>query len=120
MIDHFEIKVVDFENCLDFYRHALSPLGIELKWADEVAAGFGLTTEPNVRFLIEKGVNSARSHIAFSASNKDQVSEFHKAGLSCGAICNGKPGLRKKYAPNYYAAFLLDPDGNNVEALAYL
>ncbi|ANQ26533.1 MULTISPECIES: VOC family protein [Vibrio] len=120
MIDHFEIKVVDFENCRDFYQHALSPLGIELKWADDSAAGFGLTTEPNVRFLIEKGDNNAKSHIAFSALNKEQVIEFHQAGLTHGASCNGKPGLRKKYAANYYAAFLLDPDGNNVEAVVYL
>ncbi len=120
MIDHFEIKVADFESCCDFYTQALSPLGIELKWADDAAAGFGLRSEPNVRFLIEKGVNSAKSHIAFSASGEGQVSEFHKAGLSNGATCNGRPGLREKYAPNYYAAFLLDPDGNNVEAVAYL
>lgn len=95
MIDHFEIKVVDFENCRDFYQHVLSPLGIELKWADDFAAGFGLTTEPNVRFLIEKGDNNAKSHIAFSALNKEQVIEFHQAGLTHGASCNGKPGLRK-------------------------
>lgn len=120
MIDHFEIKVVDFESCRDFYQRVLAPLGIELKWADDAAAGFGLTTEPNVRFLIEKSDSSTKSHIAFSAANKVQVSEFHKSGLSCGAICNGKPGLREQYAPNYYAAFLLDPDGNNVEALVYL
>ncbi len=120
MIDHFEIKVADFVSCRDFYTQVLSPLGIELKWADDSAAGFGLKSEPNVRFLIEKGLGSAKSHIAFSASSKDQVSEFHTAGLSCGAICNGKPELREKYAPNYYAAFLLDPDGNNVEAVAYL
>ncbi|UYI45923.1 VOC family protein [Vibrio natriegens] len=120
MIDHFEIKVVDFESCRDFYQRALAPLGIELKWADDAAAGFGLTTEPNVRFLIEKGDNKAKSHIAFSAFNKEQVFEFYQAGLTNGASCNGKPGLRKKYAPNYYAAFLLDPDGNNVEAVVYL
>ncbi len=120
MIDHFEIKVAYFESCRDFYTQALSPLGIELKWADDSAAGFGLKSEPNVRFLIEKGVNSAKSHIAFSASSKVQVSEFHRAGLSSGAICNGIPGVREKYSSNYYAAFLLDPDGNNVEAVAYL
>ncbi|WP_180828358.1 VOC family protein, partial [Vibrio parahaemolyticus] len=92
MIDHFEIKVAAFEECGAFYMNALEPLGIELKWLDENAAGFGLSSEPNVRFLIEKGVSNSTCHIAFSAGGK----------------CNGKPGLRSHYAPNYYAAFLID------------
>ncbi len=120
VIDHFEIKVVAFEECRVFYKNVLEPLGIELKWSDENAAGFGLSSEPNVRFLIEKGVSNSKCHIAFSASNKLQVSAFHQAGLSLGGKCNGKPGLRKHYAPNYYAAFLIDPEGNNVESVVYL
>ncbi len=56
VLDHFEIKVTAFEECRAFYMNALEPLGIELKWSDENAAGFGLSSEPNVRFLIEKGV----------------------------------------------------------------
>ncbi|MDW2111434.1 VOC family protein, partial [Vibrio sp. 2089] len=109
MIDHFEIKVVAFEECRVFYKNVLEPLGIELKWSDENAAGFGLSSEPNVRFLIEKGVSNSTCHIAFSALDKRQVTAFHEAGLSAGGKCNGKPGLRSHYAPNYYAAFLIDP-----------
>ncbi|TNZ71549.1 glyoxalase/bleomycin resistance/extradiol dioxygenase family protein [Vibrio parahaemolyticus] len=120
MIDHFEIKVAAFEECRAFYMNALEPLGIELKWSDENAAGFGPSSEPNVRFLIEKGVSNSTCHIAFSALDKRQVTAFHEAGLSAGGKCNGKPGLRSHYAPNYYAAFLIDPEGNNVESVVYL
>ncbi|EMP4114114.1 TPA: VOC family protein [Vibrio parahaemolyticus] len=120
MIDHFEIKVAAFEECRVFYMNALEPLGIELKWSDENAAGFGLSNEPNVRFLIEKGVSNSTCHIAFSALDKRQVTAFHEGGLSAGGKCNGKPGLRSHYAPNYYAAFLIDPEGNNVESVVYL
>lgn len=120
VIDHFEIKVAAFEECRAFYMNALEPLGIELKWSDENAAGFGLSREPNVRFLIEKGVSNSTCHIAFSALDKRQVTAFHEAGLSAGGKCNGKPGLRSHYAPNYYAAFLIDPEGNNVESVVYL
>ncbi|EJG0102141.1 lactoylglutathione lyase [Vibrio parahaemolyticus] len=82
MIDHFEIKVAAFEECRAFYMNALEPLGIELKWSDENAAGFGLSNEPNVRFLIEKGVSNSTCHIAFSALDKRQVTAFHEGGLS--------------------------------------
>lgn len=78
MIDHFEIKVAAFEECRVFYMNALEPLGIELKWSDENAAGFGLSNEPNVRFLIEKGVSNSTCHIAFSALDKRQVTAFHE------------------------------------------
>lgn len=68
MIDHFEIKVVDLDACVAFYSKMLTPLGIELKWSDDAAAGFGLVGEPNTRFLIEKGDQSAPCHIAFKAA----------------------------------------------------
>lgn len=120
MFDHVEIKVVHFDECLTFYTAVLQALGIEVKWVDEAGAGFGLISEPNVRFLIEKGETSTKNHLAFKAANEAEVKTFHSAGITLGAPCNGKPGLRESYAPNYYAAFLLDPDGNNIEALVYL
>ncbi|MGR5209151.1 VOC family protein [Vibrio rotiferianus] len=120
MIDHFEIKVVGFDACVAFYCKVLTPLDIELKWSDETAAGYGAVGEPNTRFLIEKGDQSARSHIAFKASDKASVKAFHTAGVEAGFTCHGEPGLREHYASNYYAAFLYDPDGNNIEAVVYL
>jgi len=119
MIDHFEIKVVDFEGCKRFYETALAALEIEVKWSDSAAAGFGRVGEPKVVFLIEKFEKSVPVHIAFSAKSQQEVERFHAKGVEGGFECNGKPGLRVNYAPNYYAAFLLDPDGNNVEAVIY-
>ncbi len=120
MIDHFEIKVVNFAQCKRFYQAVLAPLGVELKWSDEAAAGFGREGEERVAFLIEKFDRSVPSHIAFGASSKEAVGAFHQAGIDGGFRCNGEPGLRTQYAPNYYAAFLFDPDGNNVEAVIRL
>ena len=120
MIDHFEIKTVNFEQCRDFYSTVLQPLNIELKWSDEAAAGFGLAGEENVRFLIEKSDAICPCHIAFAATDESSVAEFYEAGIAAGFQGNGEPGLREDYAPNYYAAFLFDPDGNNVEAVVYL
>ncbi|CAM3659049.1 VOC family protein [Parendozoicomonas haliclonae] len=124
MIDHFEIKVTNLEACQQFYSRVLLPLNIELKWSDDFAAGFGVINDSKVRFLIEKQPDSQASlpspaHIAFSAENPAAVDAFHQQGIAGQYTCNGKPGFRKDYAPNYYAAFLLDPDGNNIEAVVY-
>ncbi|MBX2846978.1 MAG: VOC family protein [Acidiferrobacterales bacterium] len=120
MIDHFEIKVVAFSDCVSFYNKVLEPLGIELKWSDKTAAGFGKLSDQKVIFLFEKSIETANVHIAFSAANKSEVKAFHQHGIELGYRCNGKPGLRENYAANYYAAFLLDPDGNNIEAVTYI
>lgn len=120
MIDHFEIKVAAFVECADFYTCVLEPLGIECKWRDETAAGFGLVSEANTRFLIEQSDQTQRLHIAFSASSEDAVKAFYDAGIGQGYRDNGPPGLRPEYSANYYAAFLLDPDGNNIEAVVYV
>jgi len=120
MIDHFEIKVSNLRACIEFYSLVLEPLRIERKWSDEFSAGFGLISEANTRFLIEKSQANEKVHIAFSANNRTEVDEFHSQGTGKGYKCNGKPGLRENYAPNYYAAFLIDPDGNNIEAIFYL
>nr|WP_301291255.1 VOC family protein [Aeromonas caviae] len=93
---------------------------IELKWSDETAAGFGLMGRDHVGFLIERGQQGASCHLAFRADDATQVDAFHHAGIKAGFACNGLPGLRPHYAPNYYAAFLRDPDGNNIEAMTYL
>ncbi len=120
MIDHFEVKVVNFDQCKRFYVAALEPLGIELKWSDDSAAGFGSKGKSKVAFLIERATSNCPVHIAFSASAKSSVKGFYESGIGAGGQCNGQPGLRTNYAPGYYAAFVLDPDGNNVEAVVYL
>lgn len=120
MIDHFEIKTIKFDQCVDFYSKVLHPLSIELKWSDDLAAGFGVVDNPKVRFVIEKSDNKESAHIAFSAPNQLSVNQFHAIGIENGFVCNGEPGVRKQYASNYYAAFLYDPDGNNIEAVVYV
>lgn len=120
MIDHFEIKTREFIRCKDFYSKVLVPLMIELKWSDESAAGFGLVDTEKVGFLIEQWDSQTTSHIAFAAPDEGSVKLFHRIGMENGFLCNGKPGIRINYAHNYYAAYLHDPDGNNVEAVAYL
>ncbi|RXJ72846.1 glyoxalase/bleomycin resistance/extradiol dioxygenase family protein [Veronia nyctiphanis] len=120
MIDHFEIKTNNFDVCKRFYQACLALLNIELKWSDDAAAGFGVIDENKVRFLIEHGESNTGCHIAFSATDENAVKQFHHAAMEVNAKCNGKPGLRAHYSPNYYAAFVFDPDGNNVEAVTYL
>jgi len=119
MIDHFEIKVVQFSQCKEFYSNVLRPLNIELKWSDDAGAGFSEVDESKVRFVIEKSQHKALSHIAFCASDRQAVNDFHSIGIKSGGANNGDPGYRDHYDPNYYAAFLLDPDGNNIEAVVY-
>lgn len=112
MIDHVEIKTVHFDDCKRFYQTVLHPLHVELKWADDAAAGFGLNGRDKVSFLIERFERHTHCHLAFSATTQAQVDAFHLAGIQA--------GFRAHYAPDYYAAFLLDPDGNNIEAVVYI
>lgn len=120
VIDHFEIKTIKFEQCLLFYRSVLSPLNVELKWSDESAAGFGVIGDPKVSFMIEKSDTCEPCHIAFTSLDQNSVDQFYSTGIENGFTGNGGPGKRTEYAPNYYAAFLYDPDGNNIEAVAYI
>ena len=116
MIDHVHLVVGDLEANRRFYRAVLSVLGIGLDgegkshfWADEL---FVSTADSRHA----QGQRTGRVHLAFQAPNRDAVDEFHRVGLTSGGRSNGEPGLRP-YHPGYYAAFLLDPDGNNIEAV---
>lgn len=123
MIDHMGFPVSDFEASVEFYESALAPLGYGLEVEDlegEVAvAGFGLPGEP--AFFIASGEEPAshRLHIAFKADDRAAVRAFHMAALAAGGTDNGKPGLRPDYHDNYYAAYVLDPDGHNIEAVCH-
>lgn len=111
MYDHIGLKVGNVETSARFYQAALKPLG-HVK--DGSGAGFGPEGAPAL--WLSQG-KAAPVHIAFSAKGRAAVDAFYNAGLKAGGKDNGKPGLRKDYGPKYYAAFLLDPDGNNVEAV---
>jgi catechol 2,3-dioxygenase-like lactoylglutathione lyase family enzyme len=121
MIHHIDFPVTDFERSRAFYREALAPLGIGVVMDFERdngqrLAGFGLPPDPT--FWIRTGNGTGgKLHIAFLAQSRSAVDAFHEAALRAGGTDNGQPGLRPRYADHYYAAFVLDPDGHNIEAV---
>ena len=124
MLDHIGFEVSDFGRSKAFYEKALEPLGIRLLMEPvEGAAGFGSETEigPKPYFWISARERPAVSgaHVAFAAEGTATVDAFHEAALAAGGSDNGAPGRRPIYHPGYYGAFVLDPDGNNVEAVCH-
>jgi catechol 2,3-dioxygenase-like lactoylglutathione lyase family enzyme len=117
MYDHIGLRTKNIEASVRFYAAALAPLGCELCARDESGAGFGPPGAPALWLYPATGAEGSRVHIAFSAPDHAAVDLFHKEGLGTGGRDNGAPGLRADYSPTYYAAFLLDPDGNNIEAV---
>ena len=119
VIDHLTIGVRDLERSRAFYRAALAPLGFEERgpWSDEqreIAFGAEGVDDFAISPEYEPG---GQLHIAFSADSREAVQAFHAAALAAGGEDNGAPGERPEYAPGYYGAFVLDPDGHNVEAV---
>ena len=118
VIDHIGVGVRNFDESLEFYARALAPLGFEqvaLVEADNRSAGFGVAGRDD--FWIHEGRPAGRMHVAFDAESRDAVDAFHAAALEAGARDNGAPGLRTEYSDSYYAAYVLDPNGNNIEAV---
>jgi catechol 2,3-dioxygenase-like lactoylglutathione lyase family enzyme len=114
VFDHVKIGVSDPAASIDFYKTVLEPLAIPPLWEREDGAQFA-------NLVIREGDRGGPIHIAFVAGSREQVDAFHRAGIEGGYRDNGTPGVREQYsspeAGRYYAAFLLDPDGNNVEAV---
>jgi catechol 2,3-dioxygenase-like lactoylglutathione lyase family enzyme len=117
MYDHIGLQVKDLDASVRFYGAALAALGYELCSRDAAGAGFGPKGVPALWLSLAKGPGKAGVHVAFQAGDHAAVERFHRDGLTAGGRDNGGPGPRKDYGPKYYAAFLLDPDGNNVEAV---
>jgi catechol 2,3-dioxygenase-like lactoylglutathione lyase family enzyme len=116
MIAHTTLPVSDYQRAKTFYKAALFPLGYSNNMEYGEAAGFN--DGKNTDFWISKEKSVVPTHVAFEASSRKQVEAFHKAALAAGGNDNGVPGYRD-YWPGYYAAFVLDPDGNNIEAVWY-
>lgn len=125
MLDHVSITVADLERSVPFYVATMAALGHPMVWREVEAAGFGLRADadrPSRSYLtVRKAASVApdRRHWAFKAPSRAAVDGFHRDGLAHGGACDGGPGMRPAYHPHYYAAFLLDPDGNRLEAVCH-
>jgi catechol 2,3-dioxygenase-like lactoylglutathione lyase family enzyme len=121
VIDHIKIGVSDLERSRAFYAAALAPLGFsELGPSSADRHDFSFGPPGLDDFAISTILPVAPGlHVAFAAERRDQVEAFHAAALAAGGVDNGEPGLRPQYSPGYYSAFVLDPDGHNVEAVCH-
>jgi catechol 2,3-dioxygenase-like lactoylglutathione lyase family enzyme len=118
MIDHIIMSVGDVEAARLFYEQALAPLEYRVVMEMEGACGFGILQKPD--FFIRQGEATApKVHIAFASRDRATVDAFYAAAIAAGGSDNGPPGLREDYHPNYYGAFVLDPDGHNIEAVCH-
>jgi catechol 2,3-dioxygenase-like lactoylglutathione lyase family enzyme len=118
MYDHIGLKVGHLDRSIAFYQAALAPLGHVVGSRDAGSAGLGPSEAPALWLYAARPADAhTGTHVAFKAANRAAVDRFHAAGLAAGGRDNGAPGLRADYSPTYYAAFLIDPDGNNVEAV---
>jgi catechol 2,3-dioxygenase-like lactoylglutathione lyase family enzyme len=119
MLDHVTIGVRDVEQSVKFYDRALAPLGITRLYGEGARfAGYGV--RPKAFFWIgsrEKPQTGA--HVAFTTPDRATVERFYEAAIAAGGKDNGPPGVRPHYHPNYYGAFVLDPDGHNIEAVCH-
>jgi catechol 2,3-dioxygenase-like lactoylglutathione lyase family enzyme len=114
---HMGFAVKDLEKSKEFYAKALAPLGLGITSEGENWAAIGKEGR-NLLWIGTFGEVPGPIHFAFEAANHEEVDAFHKAGLEAGGKDNGAPGIRENYSPTYYAAFLIDPDGHNVEAVS--
>jgi catechol 2,3-dioxygenase-like lactoylglutathione lyase family enzyme len=118
IIVHIGVTVSDFEKSKAFYIRALEPLGIRVLMEGRGWAGMGRGDKPE--FWFGPGVNNAGPvHVAFAAENRERVRAFYAAAIAAGGRDNGPPGPRPLYHPGYYGAFVLDPDGHNIEAVCH-
>ncbi len=124
MLDHAGFPVSDYKHSKAFYERALAPLGYVLVMEvaqtenDSPAAGFGANGKPDFWIGGEGGLNKP-IHVAITAEDRATVDAFYRAAIAAGGKDNGAPGLRPHYHANYYGAFVLDPDGHNIEAVCH-
>jgi len=118
MFDHIGVIVNDLTKSARFYEAALAPLGHVVGSRDESSVSLGPPGRAALFLYQGKDVKTG-THVALAAKDRAAVARFHEQGLRAGGKDNGAPGLRADYGPNYYAAFLLDPDGNNLEAVCF-
>jgi len=124
-LDHITLSVGDIVTSRPFYEAVLAPLGLSIiatltaEQSGSVAkAGFGIGRKGSL-WLMDAGAQTPRAHLCFRARSRSEVRAFHATALEAGGVDNGSPGVRELYHPAYFAAFVLDPDGNNIEAVCF-
>lgn len=118
MFDHLGLGVTNLAESKAFFLAALAPLGVKVAMEGPYGVGMGQHNKPSL-WLHEARQPTAPLHIAFSADDRRQVEEFYRAALAAGGKDNGAPGLRPHYHPTYYGAFVIGPDGHNIEAVCH-
>ena len=120
MFDHVKIGVSDFEASKAFFLKSLEPLGVSAASEGPPTYGIELCSKGETSFcLFQSSEKPAHLHLAFTAEEREQVDNFYKAALAAGGKDNGPPGLRPQYNANYYAAYVIGPDGHNIEAVCH-
>jgi catechol 2,3-dioxygenase-like lactoylglutathione lyase family enzyme len=117
MLDHVGLRVQDFSRALVFYKAALAPIGYEVAMEFPGTAGLGERGKPDL-WIMSTDKAPHPTHLAFR-TDRARVDAFHAAALAAGGTDNGAPGVRTDYHPHYYAAFVLDPEGNNIEVVCH-
>ena len=115
LFDHVALPVRDIARSRAFYERALQPFGVRVVQSSQ-GPGFAIDDRGDF-WIMEQEMAAGSVHIAFAAPDRETVDAFHAAAVEAGGVDNGRPGLRPQYHSGYYAAFVLDPDGNNVEAV---
>jgi catechol 2,3-dioxygenase-like lactoylglutathione lyase family enzyme len=118
MFDHVAFGVSDYAASRAFFLKALQPLGVAVVMEGPYGLGLGQKNKPSL-WMYQSSEKPARLHLAFAAESRKQVDEFYRAALAAGGKDNGAPGLRPHYHPTYYAAFVIGPDGHNIEAVCH-
>jgi len=119
MLDHIQITVKNMSKSKQFYAAALAPLGYSVQYDKTPMVGIGAEGARIPALWLNEGDAKGTTHVALMAPNRKAVDAFFKAAVSAGGRDNGPAGLRPDYHPTYYAAFVIDPDGNNVEAVCH-
>jgi catechol 2,3-dioxygenase-like lactoylglutathione lyase family enzyme len=117
VFDHIGIGASNLEASKAFFVKALAPLGVTVVMEFPDAVGLGRNPKPSL--WLSAGTVSGPLHLAFTAETRSQVDDFHRRALAAGGKDNGPPGLRPQYHPDYYGAFVIGPDGHNVEAVCH-
>jgi catechol 2,3-dioxygenase-like lactoylglutathione lyase family enzyme len=118
MFDHVALNVSHPETSRKFYESALKPLGYGVVMTFENWTGFGKDKKPEF-WIVGREPATRGAHIALAAPDRKSVDAFHRAAIAAGGKDNGAPGVREDYSPTYYAAFVYDPDGNNIEVVCH-